>query len=42
MAAEQVGIAAELIDLLVVFIVAAGVGVFVAKVARFPIPSRCC
>ena len=36
MAAEQVGIAAELIELLAVFIVAAGVGVFVAKVGRFP------
>jgi len=36
MAAEQVGIATELIELLAVFIVAAGVGVFVAKVGRFP------
>ena len=36
MVAEQVGIPAELIELLVVFIVAAGVGVFVAKVGRFP------
>jgi len=36
MAAGQVGIAAELIELLAVFIVAAGVGVFVAKVGRFP------
>jgi CPA1 family monovalent cation:H+ antiporter len=35
MAAEQVGIAAELIELLAVFIVAAGVGVFVAKIGRF-------
>ncbi|WP_137285127.1 cation:proton antiporter [Halorussus salinisoli] len=30
------GIAAELIDLLSVFVIAAGVGVFVAKIGRFP------
>ena len=36
MAAEGVEIATELIDLLAVFIVAAGVGVFVAKIGRFP------
>lgn len=34
--AAETGIAAELIDLLAVFIIAAGVGVFVAKVGRFP------
>jgi CPA1 family monovalent cation:H+ antiporter len=32
----ETGIAAELIDLLSVFIIAAGVGVFVAKIGRFP------
>ena len=36
MVAGQVGIPAELVELLVVFIIAAGVGVFVAKVGRFP------
>ncbi|WP_158056142.1 Na+/H+ antiporter [Halorussus halophilus] len=34
--AAETGIAAELIDLLAVFVIAAGVGVFVAKVGRFP------
>jgi CPA1 family monovalent cation:H+ antiporter len=32
----ETGIAAELIDLLSVFVIAAGVGVFVAKIGRFP------
>jgi CPA1 family monovalent cation:H+ antiporter len=32
----EMGVAAELVDLLLVFMVAGGVGVFVAKVGRFP------
>ncbi|MFC4553339.1 MULTISPECIES: Na+/H+ antiporter [Halorussus] len=32
----ETGIAAELIDLLAVFVIAAGVGIFVAKVGKFP------
>jgi CPA1 family monovalent cation:H+ antiporter len=36
MASPGMGVAAELVDLLVVFMIAGGVGVFVAKVGRFP------
>jgi CPA1 family monovalent cation:H+ antiporter len=36
MVAQEVGIATELLDLLVVFMIAGGVGVFVAKIGRFP------
>ncbi|HET7322921.1 MAG TPA: cation:proton antiporter [Halococcus sp.] len=36
MASPEMGVATELVDLLVVFMIAGGVGVFVAKVGRFP------
>ncbi|PSQ16663.1 sodium:proton antiporter [Halobacteriales archaeon QS_8_69_26] len=35
-AAEEGGLEAQLIDLVAVFLIAAGVGIFVAKVGRFP------
>lgn len=36
MASPEMGVATELLDLLVVFMIAGGVGVFVAKIGRFP------